>query len=165
MNKTRIFKMTDLIHRRKTMIKSIILPSICLLAFSACAVRSFAPGHGGMEMNMNLDLSAMNMRHGWAVFSSPTKYDSKDQDSIARGKALFEQHCQKCHGVTGVGNGPKASALNKKPANLKNISHGTSNTYLIVQINDGKGEMPRWQDFLSERETVDLTNYIRTLKD
>ena len=133
---------------------------------SACVMRSITPGDT-MEMNMDFDLTAVDMRHGWAFMSPPklTYVGTDDKESIARGQKLFTQHCQKCHGETGVGNGPLAKEMKIKPANLQTITGNITNTYLVVQINNGKGAMPSWQDFLSQEQSYDLTNYIRTLKD
>jgi mono/diheme cytochrome c family protein len=137
-----------------------------LLVSSACAVRSITPGDA-MEVNMDFDLAALDMRHGWAFLTPPklTYVGTNDKESVQRGKALFSQHCQKCHGTYGRGNGPLAKKLTQTPANLQTITNDITNTYLVVQINQGKGDMPQWQDFLSQEQTYDLTNYIRTLKD
>ncbi len=119
-----------------------------------------------MEMNMDFDLSAMDMRHGWAFFTPPkvTYVGNNDEDSAKRGKKLFIQHCQKCHGETGIGNGTLAKEMKIRPANLQNLNSEVTNTYLVVQINNGKGAMPKWEDFLNQQQAYDLTNYIRTLK-
>ena len=135
------------------------------LLLGACAVRSITPGDT-MELNMDFDLAAMDMRHGWAFMTPPklTYVGVNDKDSVARGKKLFAQHCLKCHGETGVGNGPLAKKMKIKPANLQNLTGDVTNTYLVVQINNGKGNMPRWQDIINQQQSYDLTNYIRTLK-
>lgn len=140
---------------------------ITLLLFSAgCTIKSITPTDG-LEVNMDFDLSSLDMRHGWAFLTLPQKTQEfeNDSDSIARGKTLYAQHCQKCHGEKGLGDGPMAKNLVNKPANLSNLSKGLSNTYLVVQINNGRGEMPKWQDFLNTKQTWDLTHFIRTLKD
>ena len=106
------------------------------------------------------------MRHGWAFFTTPklTYVGVDDKESVDRGGKLFAQHCQKCHGVTGVGDGPMAKKLNIEPANLQEIDNDKTNTYLVLQISSGRGNMPRWQDILTNQQSYDLTNYIRTLK-
>lgn len=143
-----------------------MLTLLSLFGVMACTVKSIAPGDT-MEMNMDFDLAALDMRHGWFFTSSPqvTHIGELDKDAAARGEKLFVQHCQKCHGPSGVGDGPLAQKLKIKPANLKSISKEITNTYLVVQINRGKGNMPNWEDLLTTKETYDLTAYIRTLKD
>ncbi len=105
-------------------------------------------------------------RHGWTVFSGPkrTLVDVNDEGSIARGKALYQQHCQKCHGPKATGDGPLAKELGLKPRNLRVYQKQLPNYYIVMQINKGTGEMPRWQDTLSSRESWDLSNFIRSLK-
>ena len=137
---------------------------VSLLFLSACAIRSVTPGDT-LEVNMDFDLAALDMRHGLQLLTPPElKYVGiDDKKSEQRGQKLFVQHCQKCHGPKGFGNGPLAEKMKIKPANLTEIDLGTTNTYLVVQINKGRGDMPAWQDFLTEKEMFDLTNYIRTL--
>lgn len=143
--------------------KKILMISTVFLV--GCAVNSISPSGGGLEVDMDLDLPAMNMRHGWTYFGLPknTKTYVRDEASIERGKNLFLQHCQKCHGADGKGGGELAEALKIKPANLQNISQDTDQSYILVQINEGKGSMPQWKDFLTKKQAWDLTNYIREM--
>ncbi|MEM7646860.1 MAG: cytochrome c [Pseudomonadota bacterium] len=142
----------------------IALTALLLLNLQ-CAIKSIAPGDT-MEINMDFDWSSADMRHGWDMFTPPqlTYAGETDQDSIKKGGVLYKKHCQKCHGPTGVGNGPLAKELNIQPADLQTITNDITNTYLVVQINNGKGNMPRWQDILTKQQSFDLTNYIRTLR-
>ena len=144
--------------------KNSILLIILVTLVGGCVVRPVAPGDM-MELNFALDLAEVDMRHQWEVITPPqlTYVGVDDKESEARGKVLFQKNCVQCHGPTGVGNGPVAEKLNIKPANLQNIEMGTTNTYLVVQINNGKGEMPSWKDYLTKEQMYDLTNYIRTL--
>jgi mono/diheme cytochrome c family protein len=143
------------------------LKYIVFLLPVACSINSIHPSGGGLEMNMDLDLSSANMRHGWAYFSSPQQKKDEvisiDRDAVARGEQLYLQHCEKCHGPKGEGNGKLAEAIKIQPKNLQNVGENLSQTYLVVQINEGKGSMPMWKDFLTPRQTVDLTHYIRSL--
>jgi cytochrome c len=43
--------------------------------------------------------------------------DTRGED-YERGKALFNEKCQLCHGLIGDGNGPAAEPYNPKPANF-----------------------------------------------
>ena len=133
------------------------------LLVSGCAVESISPSGNGFEMD--IDISSANFRHGWAYFTRPlmSSVQVEDDSSIKRGSLLFEQHCQKCHGVAGKEKGPLAEALGLKPTNLRNLAKDLSQVYLLVQIKDGRGSMPQWRDFLMGSQMVDLTNYIRAL--
>ena len=50
-----------------------------------------------------------------SFYRSPTNFTFA---SIARGHALFEQHCAGCHGAGGRGNGPNALALDMETSDL-----------------------------------------------
>jgi len=67
----------------------------------------------------------------------------------------FRQYCAQCHGPTGVGNGPVAPALKKKPANLTLLSKNNGGVFPEdevrsfidgTKIAEGHGtrEMPIW---------------------
>ena len=141
--------------------------SLFFLLLVGCSVNSIQPTGGSLEMNMDLDLSTAKMRHGWAYFSSPHKKNSEvtviDREAVLRGEKIYLQHCEKCHGPKGEGDGDLAKALKLQPTNLRNLSKNLSQTYLLVQINEGKRSMPQWKDFLTARQTADLTHYIRSM--
>jgi mono/diheme cytochrome c family protein len=61
---------------------------------------------------------------------SPPSKSADARDSAARGKLLFAEYCASCHGISGKGDGPVASALNVPPANLT----------LLARLN--KGQFP-----------------------
>jgi mono/diheme cytochrome c family protein len=74
---------------------------------------------------------------------------------LVSGAGYFRQYCAQCHGFTGVGDGPVASALKKKPANLTLLSKNnggvfpTEEVYNFIdgtKVAEGHGtrEMPIW---------------------
>lgn len=105
------------------------------------------------------------MRHGWAIFTGqkPTASRSLDLDSVKRGQMVFINHCAGCHGSDGKGDGEIAKQFKIQPTNLRNLSKEKSNHYLVVQISNGKGNMPQWQDLLTTKQTWDVTSYIQSL--
>ncbi len=48
--------------------------------------------------------------------------DKKSPGPVQKGRALYAQHCVSCHGASGVGGGPTASALKIAPPDLTRIS-------------------------------------------
>lgn len=128
-----------------------------------CAVKSITPSAGGLEIDV--DLADIDFRHGWTYHSRPktTEVVEMDEDSVKRGQNLYQQHCQKCHGESGKGGGELAEALKLKPADLTNLPKDLSRTYILVQINDGKGSMPEWKSLLTPKQTQDLTSYLKKL--
>jgi mono/diheme cytochrome c family protein len=87
----------------------------------------------------------------------------KDQDSIERGKALYRKCCASCHGKNGQGDGPLATKLKPKPADLVHRAIHHSDGDFAWKITNGRGTMPAFKDQLSENEIWDLINYLMSL--
>jgi len=75
------------------------------------------------------------------------------------GADLFRAYCTSCHGDDAKGNGPLASALTRKPADLTGIARRNKGTFpadLVYRTIDGRnpvtghggGEMPIWGEAL-----------------
>lgn len=73
------------------------------------------------------------------------------------GQDLFRTYCASCHGTTAVGDGPLASSLRRKPANLRQIAKRNGGQYpseLVYRVIDGRHpvrghggpDMPVWGD-------------------
>jgi cytochrome c553 len=61
------------------------------------------------------------------------------------GQGSFVRYCGACHGDDGKGDGPKASTLNPKPADLTQLaknSNGTFPTARVMRILDGSEAIP-----------------------
>ena len=87
-----------------------------------------------------------------------------DANSIVVGKRLYERECVACHGVKGLGDGPKAADLERKPGNLASPSMwDQSDGALFFKISEGKAPMPTTKALLSDDERWHVTNYLRTL--
>jgi mono/diheme cytochrome c family protein len=87
------------------------------------------------------------------------------QDSIQLGKTLFSIDCAMCHGAGGEGNGPIASLLKTKPADL--TSAGVQNMSaedIFLVITNGKDVMPSIAESLPVENRWDVINYVYTLK-
>ena len=94
-------------------------------------------------------------------------YDG-DSEAIAEGQALYQQNCVSCHGPTGQGDGPAASALEPKPAVLGLVQSTISDGYLAWRITEGglmepfRSVMPAWKGILNDEKTWKIIAYIRT---
>ncbi len=80
----------------------------------------------------------------------------------AAGKAVFEQHCQVCHGVEGRGDGIAASGLATRPANLRMLNNKPEGL-IAMRIIGGGSVMPSWKNILTEEEIWQLTRHIKTI--
>ncbi len=84
-------------------------------------------------------------------------------DSIARGAATFAETCAVCHGETARGDGPAATALAVKPADLVFMAGMHPDGDLAWKIAEGRDPMPAWRDVLTEDEIWNLVNYLKGL--
>ena len=92
-----------------------------------------------------------------------------DEDSLLRGKDMYEQYCSTCHGEGGMGDGPAGVQLNPPPAPIAHTSRMLGDDYLFWRISEGgahepfSSAMPRWQDVLNDADRWDVINYVRAL--
>ena len=82
------------------------------------------------------------------------------------GQTLYEQHCLRCHGVAGEGNGPDAAFLIVAPANFQSPrSRSKTDVELMNVIMYGVvfSPMHGWGGRLTEQQMWDILSYIRAL--
>lgn len=80
-------------------------------------------------------------------------------------RTTFEKLCIACHGATGAGDGPAASALPTKPKPFTDSSSVASKTdeELTRQISEGNVPMPSFGKQLSPSQIKALVAYVREL--
>lgn len=97
--------------------------------------------------------------------------DKATADRIARGKRLYEEHCQSCHGVDGAGEPAENVAgtdIAPAPA-LDDNAHAWhhSDSDLVQSILEGfdkqGGRMPGWKETLSREQAEDIVAYFKSL--
>jgi mono/diheme cytochrome c family protein len=102
-------------------------------------------------------------------------FAQEEQPTAAWGKDLFVMYCASCHGESGKGNGPAATALKTPPADLTQISKKHGGTFprgMVMQVIDGERpfpahgsrEMPIWgRAFRRERSETEARMRVLTL--
>lgn len=90
-----------------------------------------------------------------AAQNQATHGNTTANDALSAGEIEFQQLCTPCHGMTGVGNGPVARALIKKPTNVRLLTRNNGGVFPEQKVRDfidgrkttaahGSREMPIW---------------------
>jgi mono/diheme cytochrome c family protein len=94
------------------------------------------------------------------VFAQDSQGDSQ------RGQAIYQQHCLRCHGFNGNGEGPDAPFLIVPPTNFfSEQSRVKADLELLMVIAHGSifSPMHGWRGQLTDQEMWDVLRYIRQL--
>ncbi|MDR4483705.1 MAG: cytochrome c [Nitrospirales bacterium] len=105
---------------------------------------------------------SLSLLIGWAI---PTGAQEPQVDPL-QGEGVYQDHCVRCHGIQGKGDGPDAAALVVPPANFQRMeSRAKSETDLRSAIIWGLAFSPMhgWWDKLSVEEIRAVTAYIRQI--
>ena len=132
-----------------------------------------ANSHAGYRLNAFENGGRVRM-HSWfagpllvAALMMPLELAALEYPAdITRGKAVYERHCQGCHGSTGYGDGPAGESLTVKPADFHRFrSLLKSDDELARTIEHGMvfSPMHSWRGQLTDGEMQDVVAYIRLL--
>jgi len=99
------------------------------------------------------------------------------------GRTTFEVYCASCHGTSAKGDGPLASSMKQRPADLTEIAKRNGGTFpgeQVAQIIDGRkpvkghggGNMPVWGDAFAkssdpspvEEKIQRLVSYLQSIQ-
>lgn len=104
------------------------------------------------------------------------------QTPASDAQAMFTNYCAVCHGATGVGDGPAASALAKAPADLTHLSSRNGGQFPEIKVKryiegldqvaaHGTRDMPMWGDLFRSlnRDTAQiriqaLSDYLKKIQ-
>ena len=77
----------------------------------------------------------------------------------------FASLCVACHGKTGQGDGPVATALNPRPTDLSDpeFQRGRTDDELEVAVTKGKDTMPGFENQLTPEQIRGVVAYMRSL--
>lgn len=118
---------------------------------------------------MLMSFIASRINDPWPV---PEKYVKMpnpvkaDAASVAEGKALYNQHCQSCHGKKGKGDGPKASQLDTECGDFTGAEfQKQTDGAIFYKTFEGRKDMPSFKKKIAEQDDIwKIVNYTRTLK-
>lgn len=82
----------------------------------------------------------------------------------AKGENTFAFNCERCHGISGKGDGVDGATLDPKPSDLTSERvQKQSDGAIFWKISTGRGEMKSFKKELDEKDRWRLVNYIRQL--
>jgi mono/diheme cytochrome c family protein len=82
---------------------------------------------------------------------------SAEGDEYDRGKNLYRNKCQMCHGADGKGNGPASAAFNPKPADFTNSDFWKRkdiDKFITDTVENGHGMMPAFKLKADEMKAI-----------
>lgn len=93
-------------------------------------------------------------------------------DAVARGRALYAEHCENCHGPKGKGDGPDAKPGHDAPHDLSDpaLQARMTDGEILWKVTEGRTDgghvlMPGFaEDVPAEEDRWKLVRYVRTLK-
>jgi mono/diheme cytochrome c family protein len=111
-----------------------------------------------------------NPDEGWQIPANAAKETNpvaSDDKVLAKGKDIYKSKCQKCHGVSGKGDGPDADPKHK-PGNLTDGSRASRNPdgVMFYKLWNGraKPKMPAFKSEMSKEDIWTVITYVKTLR-
>ena len=91
-----------------------------------------------------------------------------DPPSLSRGREIYQSSCAVCHGITGYGDGPQASVLSPRPANLADAASLRASSpldfYRRITIGTAGTSMAPYEHLLSVEDRWAVAAYASTLR-
>jgi mono/diheme cytochrome c family protein len=80
-------------------------------------------------------------------------------------RVLYDDHCERCHGKTGKGDGADATKFSRSPLDLSDSSRMStqSDGELFYKISEGRKPMPEFKTKLTEEQRWQLVLLMRSM--
>jgi len=107
-------------------------------------------------------------RGQWNIPEEAKRRENPIQPSpkaLAAARLLYGDHCERCHGKTGKGDGPDATKFSTSPRDLTDTSrmNAQSDGELFYKISEGRRPMPEFKTKLTEEQRWQLVLLMRSL--
>src|SRR5689334_22393569 len=113
-------------------------------------------------------LSEWNRRFGATLGSEAALDLPKGPIDVAAGRAIYEKTCASCHGVSGLGDGPAAAALNPKPPAIGSSQEMETRSpallYRILSVGVAGTPMVGFASSLSSDQRWNVVTYLISLR-
>lgn len=77
---------------------------------------------------------------------------------VMKGGQLYRMHCASCHGASGISMMPNAPSFARGERMMQ------PDPMLLGSIRKGRGAMPGFFGVLSDRDTLDVIAYLRSMR-
>jgi putative copper resistance protein D len=153
-----------------------ILLAVLAVAVCLCGVGVAATAAAGRYQPMSFFAAGLVLclAIGWIPLrpalerAYPTSYYASAEPyaaaSVFRGAAVYAENCALCHGATGRGDGPAATRLPIRPADLTEphlFAHSPGDLFWWVSHGMDEGVMPGFAGVLKPNQRWDVINFIR----
>jgi mono/diheme cytochrome c family protein len=155
------------------------LISLLVVGVFLAVTPAYAVGHHGHTLAAGhvADQGKPHGEHGAATIPTPPNShwsapaaERKRENPVAMSPEglmeageLFRENCAACRGTEGLGNGPLAKELEHSPANLFAMAPRHADGDLHWKVAKGRGEMPGWDEVLSDAQIWMLVHYMKSL--
>ena len=114
---------------------------------------------------LGVGISMVGLLVGGTPMGMANDHDN-DHNKVEKGKAIYRESCQHCHGFSGKGDGEMAEYLDPHPANLASPSTQTKTDqeWIAVILHGRPGTaMAGFEGALDDAQVSDLMGYLRSL--
>lgn len=131
-------------------------------------------GHMGMMGGGGMMAGSMARNHAAMMGGVPAPYTNlanplpRTAATVERGAKVYAENCASCHGPAGHGDGPAASTLTPRPANLAWLSRmpmSRWDPFMFWTVSEGGAPvgsaMPSFKTSLSEADRWAVIGYIQ----
>jgi mono/diheme cytochrome c family protein len=91
-----------------------------------------------------------------------------DEKTLATGRAIFKDKCQRCHGPGGLGDGPDSDPDSREYMDLTNPERADRNVdgvvYYKVLNGRRRPKMPTFKEELTEQQIWAVVTYVQSLR-
>jgi mono/diheme cytochrome c family protein len=105
---------------------------------------------------------------------APRPAAAQEYKQSTTGGEIYRTYCASCHGTAALGDGPLASAMTKKPANLTEIAKRNGGQFpseLVFKTIDGRQpirghggpDMPVWGDAFAKSREIGDTDRVKAV--
>lgn len=108
------------------------------------------------------------MRRGeWIIPEEARQRQNPLQSSpqvLEAARPLYKENCERCHGVTGKGNGPESARQYPAPSDLTDAKRMNALTdgAIFYQISEGRRPMPSFKKRMTEDQRWQLVLFIQS---